>query len=90
MMTGCLKLAKQLKLEEDRDAGKIQNCSTPGHEEDNCYFRANIENRQPKWKLREAQKKVIEAYNQARKPLKPKTDVHNNPPRRIQTRNATP
>ena len=33
-----------------------------------------MENRPPKWNLTEAQKKVIEAYKQARKPIKPKIE----------------
>ena len=74
MMADCPKLAKRRKLEEDPDAEKCQNCTTPGHEEENCYFGANMENRPPKWNLTDAQKKVIEAYKQARKPIKPKIE----------------
>ena len=74
MMADCPKLAKRRKLEEDPDAEKCQNCNTPGHEEENCYFGANKDNRPPKWNLTEAQKKVIEAYKQARKPIKPKIE----------------
>ena len=74
MMANCPKLAKRRKLEEDPDAEKCENCNTPGHEEENCYFGANMENRPPKWNLTEAQKKVIEAYKQARKPIKPKIE----------------
>ena len=74
MMADCPKLAKRRKLEEDPDAEKCQNCNTPGHEEENCYFGANMDNRPPKWNLTEAQKKVIEAYKQARKPIKPKIE----------------
>ena len=74
MMTDCPKLAKRRKLEEDPEAEKCQNCNTPGHEEENCYFGANMENRPPKWTLTEAQKKVIEAYKQAKKPIKPKME----------------
>ena len=74
MMTDCPKLAKRRKLEEDPEAVKCQNCNTPGHEEENCYFGANMENRPPKWNLTEAQPKVIEAYKQARKPIKPKIE----------------
>ena len=74
MMADCPKLAKRRKLEEDPDAEKCQNCNTPGHEEENCYFGANMDNRPPKWNFTEAQKKVIEAYKQARKPIKPKIE----------------
>ena len=74
MMSDCPKLAEKRKLEEDPDAEKCQNCNTPGHEEENCYFGANMENRPPKWNLTDAQKKVIEAYKQARKPIKPKIE----------------
>ena len=56
-MADCTKLAKRRKLEEDPDAGKCQNCNTPGHEEENCYFGANMETRPPKRILTEAQKK---------------------------------
>ena len=73
-MADCPKLAKRRKLEEDPDAEKCQNCSTPGHEEENCYFGANMDNRPPKWNHTEAQKKVIEAYKQARKPIKTKIE----------------
>ena len=74
MMADCPKLAKRRKLEEDPEAEKCQNCNTPGHQEENCYFGANMENRPPKWTLTEAQKKVIETYKQARKPIKPKVE----------------
>ena len=74
MMADCPKLAKRRKLEEDPDAEKCQNCNTPGHDEENCYFGANMENRPPKWTLTEAQKKVIENYKQAKKPIKPKME----------------
>ena len=74
MMADCPKLAKRRKLEEDPDAEKCQNCNTTGHEEENCYFGANMDNRPPKWNLTEAQKKVIEAHKQARKPIKPKIE----------------
>ena len=47
MMADCPKLAKRRKLEEDPDAEKCQNCKNPGHEEENCYFGANMENRPP-------------------------------------------
>ena len=66
MMADCPKLAKRRKLEEVPDAEKCQKCSTPGHDEENCYFGANMENRPPKWTLTEAQKKVIENYQQAK------------------------
>ena len=62
MMTDCPKLAKRRKLEEDPEAEKCQNCNTPGHDEENCYFGANMENRPTKWNLTEAQKKDIENY----------------------------
>ena len=58
MMADCPKLAKRRKLEEDPDAEKCQNWNTPGHDAENCYFGANMENRPPKWTLTEAQKKV--------------------------------
>ena len=74
MMAGCPKLAKRRKLEADPDAEKCQTCNTPGHDEENCYFGANMENRPPKWNLTEAQKKVIEEYKQAKKPIKPKME----------------
>ena len=74
MMTDCPKLAKRRKLEEDPDAEKCKNCNTPGHEEENCYFGANMENRPPKWNLTDAQKNVIQAYKQAQKPIKPKVE----------------
>ena len=74
MMTDCPKLAKRRKLEEDPEAEKCQNCNTPGHDEENCYFGANMENCPTKWNLTEAQKKVIENYKQAKKPIKPKME----------------
>ena len=49
---------------------KLQHTRT--YEEENCYFGVNMENRPPMWNLTEAQKKVIEAYKQARKPIKTK------------------
>ena len=74
MMADCSKLAKRRKLEEDPDAEKCHTCNTPGHDEDNCYFGANMENRPPKWNLTEAQKKIIEEYKQAKKPIRPKSE----------------
>ena len=74
MMTDCPKLAKRRKLEADPDAEKCQTCNTPGHDEENCYFGANMENRPPKWNLTEAQKKIIEEYKQAKKPIRPKSE----------------
>ena len=76
MMTDCPKLAKRRKLQEDPDADKCENCNTPGHTEENCYFGENMENRPPKWNLTDAQKKVIENYKQAKKPIKPKMEQH--------------
>ena len=61
-------------LKTDPDAEKCQNCNTPGHDEENCYFGANMENRPPKWNLTEAQKKIIEEYKQAKKPIRPKSE----------------
>ena len=66
MMNDCPKLAKRSKLEEDPDAEKCHNCKTPGHDEESCYFGANMENRPPKSTLTDAQKKIIEAYKQAK------------------------
>ena len=74
MMTDCPKLAKRRKLEADPDAEKCQTCNTTGHDEENCYFGANMENRPSKWNLTDAQKKVIEEYKQAKKPIKPKIE----------------
>ena len=74
MMTDCPKLAKRRKLQEDPDADKCENCNTPGHTEENCYFGENMENRPPKWNLTDAQKKVIENYKQTNKPIKPKME----------------
>ena len=74
MMADCSKLAKRRKLEEDPDAEKCHTCNTPGHDEENCYFGANMENRPPKWQLTEAQKKIIEEYKQAKKPIRPKSE----------------
>ena len=45
MIADCPKVAKRRKLEEDPEAEKCQNCNTPGHQEENCYFGANMENR---------------------------------------------
>ena len=72
--TECPKLAKRRKLEEDPEAPKCLNCKTPGHDEENCYFGANMNNRPPKWNLTEAQKKVIEEYRHANKPIRPKIE----------------
>ena len=40
LMADCPKLAKRRKLEEYPDAAKCENCNTPGHEEEKCYFGA--------------------------------------------------
>ena len=47
-MTDCPKLAKRRKLQEDPDADKCENCNTPGHTEENCYFGENLEKCPPK------------------------------------------
>ena len=73
-MVDCPKLAKRRKLETDPDAEKCQNCNKPGHDEENCYFGAKMENRPLKWNLTEAQKKIIEEYKQAKKPIRPKSE----------------
>ena len=57
--------------------------NTPGHDEENCYFGANMENRPPKWTLTEAQKKVIENYKQAKKATNQRWTDHNNPAPKI-------
>ena len=74
MMTDCPKLAKRRKLEEDPDAPKCPNCKTPGNDEEDCYFGASMDNRPSKWNLTEAQKKVIEEYNRAKKPIIPRRE----------------
>ena len=76
IMTDCPKLAKRRKLEEDPEALKCPNCKTPGHDEEDCYFGAIMDNRPPKWNLTEAQKKAIELYKQAKKPIRPKIERH--------------
>ena len=77
MMTDCPKLAKRRKLEEDPDAPKCPNCKTPSHNEEDCYFGgATMDNRPTKWNLTEAQKKVIELFKQAKKPIRPKMERH--------------
>ena len=76
MMTDSPKLAKRRKLEEVPDAPKCPNCKTPGHDEEDCYFGANMDNQPPKWSLTEAQKKVIKLYNQAKKRIRPKMERH--------------
>ena len=63
-------MADSAKLEEDPNAEKCQNCHTPCHEEETCYFGAKMGNFPPNWKLTKVQKKGIEAFKQARKPIK--------------------
>ena len=65
----CPKLAKRQKMDQDPDAPRCSHCNTPGHEEPNCYFRANMENRPPKWTLTETQQKLIEEYKNPTNPL---------------------
>ena len=69
----CPKLAKRQKMDQDPDAPRCSHCNTPGHEEPNCYFGANMENRPPKWTLTETQKKLIEEYKKSNKPINPRT-----------------
>ena len=47
-------------MDEDPDVPRCSHCNTPGHEEPNCYFGANMESRPPKWTLTETQQKLIE------------------------------
>ena len=68
----CPKLAKRLKLDEDPSAPRCNHCNTPGHEEDKCYFGANMENRPPKWTLTDTQKKLVEQYKASKKPCNSK------------------
>ena len=58
----CPKLAKRQKLDNDSDAPRCAHCNTTGHEEPNCYFGDNMENRPPKWTLTETQQKLIDEY----------------------------
>ena len=73
-MTDCPKLAKRRKLEGDLDAPKCPNCKSLGHDEEDCYFVANMENRLHKWNLTEAQEKIIAEYKQANKPNRPESE----------------
>ena len=73
-MTDCPKLAKRGKLEEHPDADKCQNSNTPGLVVENTLLRRQPGNRPPMRNLTEDQKKVIEAYKQAQKPIKPKIE----------------
>ena len=68
----CPKLAKRQKTDEDPDAPRYSHCNTPGHEEPNCYFGANMENRPPKWTSTETQQKLIEEYKNSNKPIIPR------------------
>ena len=68
----CPKLAKRQKMDQDPEAPRCSHCNTPGHEEPNCYFGANMENRPPKWTLTETQKKLIEEYKKSNKPINPR------------------
>ena len=68
----CPKLAKRQKMDQDPDAPRCAHCNTPGHEEPNCYFGANMENSPPKWTLTKTQKKLIEEYKKSNKPINPR------------------
>ena len=68
----CPKLAKRQKMDKDPDAPRCSHCNTTGHEEPNCYFGANMENRPPRWTLTETQQKLIEEYKKSNKPINPR------------------
>ena len=68
----CLKLAKRQKMGKEPDAPRCSHCNTPGHEESNCYFGANMENRPSKWTLTETQQKLFEEYKNSNKPIIPR------------------
>ena len=68
MITDCPKLAKRRKLDEDPDAEKCQNCNTPGHEEENCYFGANMENRTPNGISLKLKRKSLKLTNRLENP----------------------
>ena len=68
----CPKLAKRQKMDKDPDAPRCSHCNTPGHEEPNCYFGANMDNRPPKWTLTETQQKHIDEYKKSSKPINPR------------------
>ena len=63
----CPKLAKRQKMDKDPDTPRCSHCNTPGHDEPNCYFGVNMENRPPKWTLTETQQKLIEEYKKSNK-----------------------
>ena len=44
----------------------MPNCKNPGHDDENCFSEANMDNLPPKWILTEAQKQIIELYKQAK------------------------
>ena len=73
------KLTKRRKLEEDPEAMRCTHCNAPGHEEETCYFGANLEIHPPKWTLTEAQKKLIENYKNSNKHINPKAPRHQQP-----------
>ena len=49
-------------MDKDPDAPRCSHCNTPGQEEPNSYFEANMENCPSKWTLTETQQKLIEEY----------------------------
>ena len=73
MAKECPKLAKRQKLDNDPDAPRCSHCNTTGHEEPNCYFGANMENRPPKWTLTENQQKLNDEYKKSNKPINPRS-----------------
>ena len=82
-MNYCPKLAKRRKLEEDPEAPKCPNCKTPGHDEEDCYFCANMDNRPSKWNLTEAQKKLSNSTSKQKNQSDQKENDTNNPHLRI-------
>ena len=72
MAKECPKLAKRQTLDNDPDAPRCSHCNTTGHEEPNCYFGANMENRPPKRTLTENQQELIDEYKKSNKPINPR------------------
>ena len=71
----CPKLAKRQKLDNDPDAPRYYHWNNPGHEEPNCYFGANMENRPPKWPLTEKQQKLIDEFKKSNESINAKDPI---------------
>ena len=84
-MSGYLELDIRQKLEEDPSAEKCQNCNTPGHEENNCYFTSAITWKNVHWSgnSQKLKRRSLKPINKTEIQINQKQNSNNNPLQKI-------